>query len=82
MAYPNLPLMMSPAISVAIFNAISKRRGVEYKVFETTEYSNEYSNRHIKLAKFGANRGNEKDVRRLSIFYFSWTKVYKDIKIK
>src|SRR6056300_750542 len=68
MAYPNHPLMMSPDISVAIFNAISKRRGVEYKVFETTEYSNEYSNRHIKLAKFGANRGNEKDERDSEYF--------------
>ena len=68
MAYPNLPLMMSPAISVAIFNAISKRRGVEYRVFETTEYSDEYSNRHIKLAKFGANRGNEKDERDSEYF--------------
>mgnify|MGYP000029416495 CR=1 FL=1 len=68
MAYPNLPLMMSPAISVAIFNAICKKREVEYKVFETTEYSDEYSNRHIKLAKFGANRGNEKDERDSEYF--------------
>lgn len=63
MVYPNLPLMMSPAISVGLFNAISKRRGVEYRVFETTEYSNDYSNRHIKMSEMGGNRGNEGDKR-------------------
>lgn len=68
MVYPNLPLMMAPAISVAIFHTISKRRGVEYKIFETTEYSDEYSNRHIKMAEFGANRGNQKDERDSEYF--------------
>lgn len=68
MVYPNLPLMMAPAISVAIFNAISKRRGVEYRVFETTEYSDEYSNRHIKMAEYGANRGNGTSTRDEEVF--------------
>lgn len=63
MVYPNLPLMMAPAISVAIFNAISKEQNVEYRVFETTEYSNEFSNKHIQLAAVGANRGNENNER-------------------
>jgi anaerobic magnesium-protoporphyrin IX monomethyl ester cyclase len=57
MAYPNLPLMMVPAISVALFNAIAKQEGVDFKLFETTEYSEEYKNRHIQMAKLGANRG-------------------------
>ena len=57
MAYPNLPLMMVPAISVALFNAIAKQEGVDFKLFETTEYSEEYQNRHIQMAKLGANRG-------------------------
>jgi hypothetical protein len=33
MVYPNLPMMMAPAISVALFNTISKEEGVEYRVF-------------------------------------------------
>jgi hypothetical protein len=31
MIYPNLPLMMSPAISVGIFTAICKDHNVEFK---------------------------------------------------
>jgi anaerobic magnesium-protoporphyrin IX monomethyl ester cyclase len=63
MAYPNLPMMMAPAISVAIFNAISKEYGVEFRLFETTQYADEVVNRHIKMASYGANRGNQKDER-------------------
>ena len=54
--YPNLPLMMAPAISVGIINAICKREGCEVKLFETTEYSDKYSNRHIRMSEIGANR--------------------------
>ncbi len=61
MVYPNLPMMMAPAISVALFNTISKEEGVEYRVFETTEYSDDITNRHIKMASYGANRGNAAD---------------------
>ena len=68
MVYPNMPLMMSPSIAVGLFNAISKEQGVEYRVFETTEYSDEYENRHIKLAAVGANRGNKGDLRDDEIF--------------
>lgn len=57
MAYPNLPLMMAPAISVGLFNSICKKAGVEFKVFETTYYTDEYVNRHIKMSNIGANRG-------------------------
>lgn len=57
MAYPNLPLMMAPAISVGIFNTICKEMGHEFKLFETTEYSDEYKNRHIKMSEIGASRG-------------------------
>jgi len=60
MAYPNLPLMMTPAISVALFNAICKEEGAEFRLFETTQYSEEYKNRHIIMAKYGANRGNKR----------------------
>ncbi len=63
MAYANLPLMMAPAISVAIFNAICKQEGVEFKLFETTEYSEDFNNRHIVMARAGANRGNAENSR-------------------
>ena len=43
--------------------AISKEEGVDYRVFETTEYSDKFSNKHIQLAAVGANRGNEKNER-------------------
>lgn len=58
MVYPNLPMMMSPSIAVGLFNAISKEEEVEYRLFETTQYSDVYENRHILLTKSGANRGN------------------------
>jgi anaerobic magnesium-protoporphyrin IX monomethyl ester cyclase len=61
MVYPNLPLMMAPAISVGIFTAICKNHNVDFKVFETTQYSDQYSNRHIRFAEIGATRSNSKD---------------------
>lgn len=59
--YPNLPLMMAPAISVGIFNSICKREGCEVKLFETTEYSDKYDNRHIRMTEIGASRKNKED---------------------
>lgn len=56
--YPNLPLMMAPAISVGIFNALAKNQGCQVRLFETTEYSDTYSNRHIRMTEIGANRPN------------------------
>lgn len=59
-AYPNLPLMMSPAIAVGLFNSICKSKKVEMKLFETTEYSNDVSeNRHFNMQLAGANRGKQ-----------------------
>jgi anaerobic magnesium-protoporphyrin IX monomethyl ester cyclase len=66
--YPNLPLMMAPAISVGIFTAICKKNNVEIKVFETTQYSDQYSNRHIRMTEIGANRPN-KDEEVKDMFY-------------
>lgn len=60
MAYPNLPLMMTPAIAVGLFHTICKEEGAEFRLFETTQYSDEYENRHILMAKYGANRGNQR----------------------
>jgi anaerobic magnesium-protoporphyrin IX monomethyl ester cyclase len=57
--YPNLPLMMAPAISIGIFHALALREDCDFKIFETTEYSNAYSNRHIRMTEIGANRPNK-----------------------
>jgi anaerobic magnesium-protoporphyrin IX monomethyl ester cyclase len=59
LVYPNLPLMMAPAMSIAIFNAICKEEGCNIKVFETTMYSRQYDNRHIRMAEVGASRQNK-----------------------
>lgn len=61
LAYPNLPLMMAPSIAMGIFNAIGKREGCEVEIFETTQYSNAYSNKHIRLTEIGASRQNKDD---------------------
>jgi radical SAM superfamily enzyme YgiQ (UPF0313 family) len=53
--------MMAPAISVGIFTAICKKNNVQVKVFETTQYSDEYSNRHIRMTEIGANRQNKSE---------------------
>jgi len=61
LVYPNLPLMMAPSIAMGIFNAIGKREDCEVQIFETTQYSNTYSNRHIRMTEIGANRPNKDD---------------------
>jgi anaerobic magnesium-protoporphyrin IX monomethyl ester cyclase len=61
LVYPNLPLMMAPAISMGIFNAICKNEGCTVEIFETTQYSDKYSNRHIRMTEIGANRPNKDD---------------------
>ena len=66
--YPNLPLMMSPAISVAIINALCIREECDVKLFETTQYSDEYDNKHIRMSELGAVRGN-KDEEIKDMFY-------------
>lgn len=53
--------MMAPAISVGIFNAICKQNDCDVKLFETTEYSDEYDNRHIRMTEMGASRKNKDD---------------------
>ena len=61
LVYPNLPLMMAPSIAMGIFNAIGKKEGCEVEIFETTLYSNSYSNRHIRMTEIGANRPNKEE---------------------
>jgi anaerobic magnesium-protoporphyrin IX monomethyl ester cyclase len=61
LVYPNLPLMMSPAMSMAILNTICKSNGCEVEIFETTQYSSEFSNKHIRQSEIGAVRANKDD---------------------
>ena len=57
LAYVNLPMMFTPAIAAGLFNAIAKQEDIEFELFETAEYSDDYMNRHVRMAKLGANRG-------------------------
>ena len=75
LTYPNLPLMMSPAMSMGLFNAIAKRMGCEVKLFETTQYSEQYNNRHIRMTEIGASRQNKKE----ELEDMFWIKDPKDI---
>ena len=64
-AYPNLPLMFSPAISVGIFTAIAKEQDCEVDIFETTYYTNQFMNRHIEMSNVGANNGGYEDSKKI-----------------
>ena len=77
--YPNLPLMMVPALSVAIFSAICKQEDVEVKVFETTNYSNDYNNRHIRMTEIGAARTNSEDELKDIYFIQPKSKIIPDL---
>lgn len=72
LVYPNLPLMMAPSIAMGIFNAIGKREGCKVEIFETTQYSDTYSNRHIRMTEIGANRPN-KDEEVKDMFHIQST---------
>ena len=71
--YPNLPLMMSPAISVAIINAICKREKCDVKLFETTQYSDKYQNKFVRLAEIGAIRLDKGDNEVKDMFHIKPT---------
>jgi len=43
-------------MSMAIFTAISKKKNCDVKLFETTHYSSEYSNKQVRMAETGATR--------------------------
>ena len=64
-AYPNLPLMYQPSMAVAILTAICKSKGCDVKLFETTDYSDEYHNRHMIMAQIGSVRVNDDDENRI-----------------
>lgn len=55
-AYPNLPMMLIPAVAVGIFTAICKENGVEVRLFETTAYSDDANQGMLYKSKIGAGR--------------------------
>ena len=44
LVYPNLPLMLVPPLSMAIFTAILKTKGYKVELFDTTSYVPEEAN--------------------------------------
>ena len=50
--YPNLPLMLVPAIAVGLFNRILKSNGYQVSLFDTTTYVDEARSSPQTRAKF------------------------------
>lgn len=82
LVYPNLPLMMSPSIAMGIFTALAKQEGCEVDLFETTSYSDEYQNRHLRLAELGAVRQNKESETKNMFYIQPKDKVVPDYKAK
>ena len=70
--YPNIPLMMTPSISIGLFTTILKNEGCSIDIFETTGYSDDYGGMASERVKIGGTRAFEfKDL--FSTFYTnSW----------
>ena len=54
--YPNLPMMLTPAVSVGIFTAICKEKGVSVDLFETTAYTDDLNKGMVLKSKLGSGR--------------------------
>jgi radical SAM superfamily enzyme YgiQ (UPF0313 family) len=74
--------MMSPSIAAGIFTALSKRLGVEFEMFETTTYSDEYHNRHLRMAEIGAVRQNKQNETENIFFIQPTDKIIPDYLAK
>ncbi len=55
--YPNLPMMITPATSVAIFTSILKSKDCTVDIFETTLYSDHENAGMLYKSKLGGGRG-------------------------
>ena len=60
-AYPNLPMMLTPAVSVGIFTAILKQLDVNVKLFETTTYTDNANQGMLYKTKLGGGRSYTTD---------------------
>lgn len=54
--YPNLPMMMTPALSVGLFTSICKKNGVDVDLFETTAYTDDIDTGMRLKTKLGNGR--------------------------
>lgn len=54
--YPNLPMMITPATSVALFTAIAKSKNCDVDLFETTLYSDTENAGMVYKSKLGGGR--------------------------
>ena len=54
--YPNLPMMMTPALSVGLFTSICKKNNVEVDLFETTAYTDSIDTGMRLKTKLGNGR--------------------------
>ena len=59
--YPNLPMMITPATSVAIFTSILRSKGCAVDLFETTLYSDHENSGMLYKSKLGGGRGYSLD---------------------
>ena len=55
-AYPNLPLMLTPALSVGLFTSIIRSLECDVELFETTSYSDTGSEGFLFKSKLGSGR--------------------------
>jgi anaerobic magnesium-protoporphyrin IX monomethyl ester cyclase len=54
--YPNLPMMITPALAVGLFTTICKEENVEIKLFETTPYTDDIESGMLFKSKLGGGR--------------------------
>lgn len=63
-AYPNLPMMLTPAVSVGIFTAIALEYDCDVRLFETTTYTDDNQQGMVFKSKLGGGRAySEKDLQ-------------------
>ena len=53
-----------------------KQENCEIDIFETTQYSDAYSNRHIRMTEIGANRPNKEEEVKDMFFIQSQDQIY------
>ena len=59
--YPNLPMMITPATSVAIFTSIIKEMQCDVQMFETTLYTEDENQGMLYKSKLGGGRNYSVD---------------------
>lgn len=75
-AYPNLPLMLTPPLAVGLFTSIIKSLECDVKLFETTSYSDSLNSGMIFKSKLGSGRSF--DYKDLGVYPKSTDKMIPD----